>query len=50
MTEEEKIAENHWRFIEGLLKKSGIVDDNGLLKYLYTTAMVHGIKHGQKKK
>lgn len=40
MTEEEarKLAEEHWRWLEGLLHK------------IYVDAMVHGIKHGQEKK
>ena len=40
MTEEEarKLAEEHWKWLESLLRK------------LYVDAMVHGIKHGQEKK
>jgi len=41
------LAEAHWRYIGGLLKVAGIVDDVGLLKYLYVNALIHGIKHGE---
>ncbi len=40
MTDEEarKLAELHWKWLEGLLRK------------VYVDAMVHGIKHGEAKR
>ena len=48
----EQLAIEHWEWIDGLLSKmqnslltSPIV--YGVLKYLYTTAFIHGYKHGK---
>lgn len=47
MTREQ--AEDHWDFIEGLLKRENEIDDSmiGLetVHYLYVEAMLHGAKH-----
>ena len=46
--EVKKIAEDHWKFIDGVLKT--MEDDSGTvpwntLRFLYTEAIVHGYKH-----
>jgi hypothetical protein len=45
-----KEAEEHWQFIDELLKT--IEDDSGMvpyetLRYLYIEAMIHGYKHAK---
>ena len=44
--EAKELAESHWEFVGGLLKRAGI-GESGLLEYLFITALMHGIKHGQ---
>ena len=42
----EKIADNHWKWVEGLLSASNAGLDD-LHVYLYKTAFIHGFKHGK---
>jgi hypothetical protein len=50
MTDQDKreLAEEHWRYTEGLLKSMGKLPTN-LEHYLYIEAFCHGIKHGKEK-
>jgi hypothetical protein len=49
MTERaEKLAEEHWKYIEGVLALHGVKsEDVGLIGWHYRTAFLHGYKHGQ---
>tara|TARA_Y100000310_G_scaffold58000_1_gene53150 strand:- start:2483 stop:2674 length:192 start_codon:yes stop_codon:yes gene_type:complete len=44
-----ELAEEHWGWIAGLLESCTITDRIGLAHYLYTTAFIHGAKHGKDK-
>lgn len=50
MTDKEarELAEAHWKWLEPVLKLWACRELE-LTKYLYITAMTHGIKHGGKK-
>lgn len=44
-------VEKHWKWVEGILditvsKDMDFNEMMGLCHYLYTTAMIHGYKHG----
>lgn len=42
----EKLAEKHWQYIEGILKKEGTPEQEiNRIGYHYKTAFVHGYKH-----
>jgi len=48
MTTPKELADQHWTWVEGLLDS---LPGDGLfgiatMEYLYTTAMIHGYKHG----
>ena len=49
MTEEKakELAEEHWEWLEPILLPHYSPVAIATMKYLYITAMVHGIKHGQ---
>lgn len=51
MTNEEagKLAEAHWKWLKPVLLMGGCLHME-LIHYLYVTAMIHGIKHGEKVK
>ena len=42
----EKMADNHWKWVEGLLNAAHIEFDD-LHVYLFKTALEHGVKHGK---
>ena len=46
-TEIKNLAKKHWEWVEGLLDSMPLmkINDISMLKYLYTTAFVHGYKH-----
>jgi len=47
MEDNEKLAWDHWNYIEGVLRTQGIeVKQLETIKYHYTTAFIHGYKHG----
>jgi len=47
MGDKEKLAWDHWNYIEGILRTQGIeVKQLETIKYHYTTAFIHGYKHG----
>ena len=55
MSDFKKMAEEHWKYTEGVIKRSHLayIPPNNytkmflsLAKYLYIQAMVHGYKHG----
>jgi len=46
-------AEEHWKFIEGLLVACGRFDTEeelNAVKYLYVESFLHGFKHGIEEK
>lgn len=47
MTNEEatELATSHWEWLEPLLKPHYSEEVMATMKYLFTTSMVHGIKH-----
>jgi len=50
-TTPERLAEDHWEWTEGLLNTlPGVELNRDTLEYIYTTAFVHGYKHGQEAK
>lgn len=42
----DKLVDDHWEYVYGLLNSD---DTWGIefIRYIYTTAMLHGIKHGE---
>ncbi len=42
------LANEHWKWIEELLISIGISLPMPLCKFLYTTAFIHGLKHGER--
>ena len=43
----EKLVEAHWKYIEGMLKVHGEMEDMiKVIGYHYKTAFIHGYKHG----
>jgi len=43
-----RIAEDHWEWAEGLLNSMPELKiDIEALEYVYTTAFIHGYKHGK---
>ena len=51
MKDAEKLAKEHWEWIHGLLKSINELEfELAMLEYVYTTAFVHGYKHGQEAK
>ena len=44
----EKLAEDHWSYVEQVLRNSGespeVIEK---IKFHYISAMIHGIKHGR---
>ena len=50
-TTPERLAEDHWEWINGVLNTLPVIPFNQeTLEYVYTTAFVHGYKHGQEAK
>lgn len=45
MIDIKKIAELHWEWVEPLLKPHYTPEVLATMKYLYSTAMIHGWKH-----
>ena len=41
----EQLADEHWSWLHPVLELTGVVEIE-LIKYLFTTAMIHGYKHG----
>ena len=47
MKKEVELAEQHWGYIDGLLQRSRLPESElELVKYAYTTAFIHGFRHG----
>lgn len=42
----EQLAEEHWEWVKGLIKSSSCDYTDETLEYIYTTAFIHGYKHG----
>ena len=48
MSDAERMAEEHWAWLEGLLEYwPNIGMAKGIICYLYKTAFIHGYKHGR---
>ena len=41
-----QLAEDHWGYIESLLKAHGYDGDLGVVSFHYKSAFIHGFKHG----
>lgn len=46
----QQLAEKHWEWLEPILMPHFTPMEIATMEYLYITAMVHGIKHGQENK
>ena len=44
---EQQLIENHWDWLEPILIPHFTPVELATMKYLYITAMLHGIKHGE---
>jgi len=50
-TTPERLAEDHWDWMAGLLRTLPGVELNvDTLEYIYVTAFIHGYKHGEESK
>lgn len=45
MTDEKKLAEDHWAWLEPLLAPHYDPETLATMKYLYITGIIHGWKH-----
>ena len=47
-TREVEMAEDHWRWLSGILDRTKSTFDMEAVRYIYETAFTHGYKHGLK--
>ena len=43
---EVEMAEDHWRWLSGVLNRTKATFDMEAVRYIYETAFTHGFKHG----
>jgi len=41
-----KLADDHWSYVKGLIEQHDPGADIEIIGFHYTTAMIHGYKHG----